>query len=199
MTKLREVLNILVDAVVSHVIGGRFGSQQPVIAHVLFGKTVLVMTANHRVGQIHVLNHSLQFALVLLGHLAAEDHGDLLGLADGPIHIQQALGKFVHGGTPEENQIVTVLGLREEQAVLAAGLTSFLGGEEGSERCQPLLSAPVDLVLVVSESASSCNLSRRISASEGVFALPEIDLFPSHANGQPVECWLRQTRAENGK
>ena len=69
----------------------------------------------------------------MLGDLAAKDHGDLLGLADRPIGIQQALSELIHGGAPEEDQIVAVLHLRKEQPVLAADLVTFPGGEEGSE------------------------------------------------------------------
>ena len=141
LAELRQVLYTLVDSVVSHVIGGRLGSQQPVVTDILFGKTVSIVTTNDRVGKIEVLDDGLQLALIFLRHLPAEDHGDLLRLADGPIPIQQALSEFVHSGASEKDQIVTVLYLREEQAVMTAGLSWFLGGEEGSERRQPLVPA----------------------------------------------------------
>jgi len=98
----------------------------------LLGETVTVVTPHDWVGKIEVFDRGLKFTLVLLGDLPAKDHGDLLGLADRPIHIQQALREFIHGGAPEEDRIVAVLHLREEQPVLAAGVMTFLGGEEGS-------------------------------------------------------------------
>ena len=141
LTELRQVLDVLVDAVVSDVIGSRLGSQQPAVTDVLLGETMAVMAANHRIGKIEIFDDGLQPALVLLGHLAAEDRGDLLRLADGTVHVQQALSELVHGGAPEKDQVVSVFGLGEEEPVLAAGVTSFGGGEEGSERSQPLQTA----------------------------------------------------------
>jgi len=58
----------------------------------------------------------------LLGHFAAEDHRDLPRLTDGPVHVQQALLEFIHSGAPEKDQVVTVLGLSEEQPMLTEPL-----------------------------------------------------------------------------
>ena len=65
------------------------------VAHVLLDKAVAVMAADHRVGQIHVLDLGLQLAAVLLGDLAAEDDRDLVRLADGPVGVEQAFAQFV--------------------------------------------------------------------------------------------------------
>src|SRR5438094_8322132 len=56
------------DAVVIHVVGSWLGSQQPVVANILFGKAVSVMAADHRIGPVEIFDHRLQFALVLFGH-----------------------------------------------------------------------------------------------------------------------------------
>jgi hypothetical protein len=59
-----------------------------------------------------------KLSLVLLGDLATEDHGDLLGLADGTIGIQQSLAELIQCGSPMEDQVVTIFNLREEEPVL---------------------------------------------------------------------------------
>ena len=100
-----------------------------------------VVTANDGIGKVEVFELGLQFALVSLGHFPAKDESNLLGLSDGSVHIEQALGELVNGGATEENQVVAELDLGKEEPVLTACLSSFLGGEEGSESCQPLLPA----------------------------------------------------------
>jgi hypothetical protein len=70
-------------------------AKKPVITHVLFGEAVAVMTADHWVGKVEVFDHRVRFPLVLFGHFAAEDHGDLLGLSDGSVQIQQSFSEFV--------------------------------------------------------------------------------------------------------
>jgi hypothetical protein len=75
------------------------------------------------------------------GNLAAKDHRDLVGLADGPICVQQPLAQGIQRCPAVEDQIVAVFNLSEEQPVLAPGLLPFEGLKEGSECGQPFLSA----------------------------------------------------------
>ena len=42
-----------------------------------------------------ILDDRLKLSLVLLGDLTAEEYGDLLGLADGTIGIQQSLAQLI--------------------------------------------------------------------------------------------------------
>ena len=77
------MLDRLVHAVVGHVVAGRLGTEDHVVAHVLLDKAVAIMTADHRVGQVHVFDLGLQLTAVLFGDLATEDDGDLVRLADG--------------------------------------------------------------------------------------------------------------------
>lgn len=100
-----------------------------------------VVTANDGIGKIEVFELGLQLALVLPSDFPAKDESDLFGLSDGSVHVQQALGELIDGGAAEENQIVAKLDLREEEPVLAAGLSSLLRGEEGSKGGQPFLPA----------------------------------------------------------
>jgi hypothetical protein len=43
------------------------------------------------VGQIEVFDGGLKLFLVVLGNLAPEDSGDLVGLADGAVGVQESL------------------------------------------------------------------------------------------------------------
>ena len=56
------------------------------------------MAADYGIGQVKIFDHRLQLAFVLFGYLAAEDHRDLLGLADGAIQIEQPFGEFIDRG-----------------------------------------------------------------------------------------------------
>src|ERR1700730_18145867 len=100
-----------------------------------------VVTANDEIGKIEVFEFGLQFALVVPGHFPAKDESNFLGLSDSSVHVEQALGELIDGGTAEEDQVVAKLDLGKEEPVLTASLASLLGGEEGSEGGQPLLPA----------------------------------------------------------
>ncbi len=143
------------------------------------------MAADHRIGQIEIFDHGLQLALVLLGHFAPEDHGDLLGLADGSVQIQQSLGEFIYRGAAMEDEVVAILHLREEQPMLTSSLFAFPVCNERGERREPLLAA---LQQVLSgERVGEFLQARRIAAlQECVGALLEVDALFPHANRQPV-------------
>jgi hypothetical protein len=109
-----RVLDSLVHPVVGDVVGGRLGAQDQVIANILLDEAVAVMAANDRVGQVHVFDLGLQLAAVLPGDLAAEDDGDLVGLADRAVGVEQPLAQLVKRGAPMKDQIVAEFDLREE-------------------------------------------------------------------------------------
>ena len=46
------------------------------------------MSANDRVGKMEVFDDGLKLSLVVLGDLATEDGGDLVGLADRAVGIR---------------------------------------------------------------------------------------------------------------
>src|SRR6266705_4176466 len=94
--------------------------------------------ADYGVGQIEIFNDGLQLALVLFAYFAAEDGGDLLGLSDVSIQVQQPLGEFLYRCSTMEDQVVAILHLGEEQAMLAALLPTFPIGDERGECSQPL-------------------------------------------------------------
>ena len=97
------------------------------------------MTADHGIGQAHVLDLGLQLASILLGDLATEDHGDLVRLPDCSIGIEQALAKIIQCRTAMEDEVVAIFDLREEQPMLAARMLALSCSEEGREVRQPLL------------------------------------------------------------
>jgi hypothetical protein len=104
-----------------------------VIANVLLDEAVAIVAANHRVGQVHVLDLGLQLAPILLADLATEDHSDLVRLPDCSIGIEQAAAEIIQCRTTTKDEVVAVLDLREEQPVLAAGMLSLSCGKEGCE------------------------------------------------------------------
>ena len=137
----RKMLDSLVHSVVGHVVAGGLGPEDQVVAHILLDKAVAVMAADHRVGQVHVFDLGLQLAAVLFGDLAAEDDGDLVRLADGPVGVEQAFAQFVERGAATKDQIVAEFDLGEEQPVPAARLSPLCFGKERSEAGQPFLAA----------------------------------------------------------
>lgn len=135
------MLDSLVDAAVGDVVGGRLGPQDQVVAHVLLDEAVAVMTADDRVGQVHVFDLGLQLAAILLGDFAAEDDGDLVRLADRAVGVEQSLAQLVERGAPMKDQIVAEFDLREEEPMLAARLSAFAFAEERGEAGEPFVAA----------------------------------------------------------
>ena len=78
----RQIFDGFVDAVIVDVIARGLGPQDDVIANVLLDEAVAIVAANHRIWKVYVLDLGLQFAPILLGDLATEDHGDLIRLLD---------------------------------------------------------------------------------------------------------------------
>jgi hypothetical protein len=111
------------------------------ITDVLFDEAMAVVAADDRVGQLDVFDHGLQLAAVEVGELATEDGGDLIGLADGAIGIEQSLAETVQGGTAAEDKIVAVFDLSKEQPMLTAGRAALFLGEEGGKGSEPFLGA----------------------------------------------------------
>jgi hypothetical protein len=82
------------------------------------------MTTDYWVWELQILDDGLKLSLVLLGDLATEDDGDLLGLADGPIGIQQSLAELIQliqCSSPVKDQVVTTFNFREEEPALTTG------------------------------------------------------------------------------
>jgi len=143
------------------------------------------MAADHRVGQVHVLDLGLQLAAIALGDLAAEDGGDLVRLADGAIGVEKPLAESVEGGAAMEHEIVAELGLGEEQPMPAAGFFAFRGSEERREAGKPLLAA-TDEIARGQFVGEFLQAPRFGATDEGVGALPEVDAFLAQAVGEPM-------------
>src|SRR5262249_35245675 len=122
---------------------------------------------------------------MMLGDLAPEDHGDLVGLPDGPIGVEQAFAELVEGGAAPEDQIVAELDLREEQPMLAAGVVALVGGKKRRQPRQPLLPAAQDIPCREPIGERLQAVGRR-AADEGIGALPEGDAVLAHAVGEPM-------------
>ena len=98
VSELWEIFDSFFDPIVGHVIGGRFGAQAQVIADILLNEAVCIVGANDWVRKVDIFDDRLKLSLVVLGDLATEDRGDLVGLADGAIGIQQSLVEAIDCG-----------------------------------------------------------------------------------------------------
>ena len=72
VSQLGQVFDSLLDPIVGDVIGRCFGAQAQVIADILLEKALSIMTTNHGVWKLQILNNGLKLSLVLLGDLATE-------------------------------------------------------------------------------------------------------------------------------
>jgi len=135
------MLDRLVHSIVGHVVAGCFGTEDQMVAHVLLDKAVAIMTADHRVGQVHVFDLGLQLTAVLFGDLATEDDGDLVRLADGSVGVEQTFAQFVERGAAAKDQVVAEFDLGEEPPVPTARLLALSFGKERGEAGQPFLAA----------------------------------------------------------
>ena len=77
--------------------------------------------------------YGLQFSAVLLGNFASKDCGDLVGLADGAISVEEALSGSIESRAPMEDGVVTILDLGKEQTMLAPSMLAFVVSEERGE------------------------------------------------------------------
>ena len=57
------------------------------IADILLEEAVAVMATDHWVRKVEILDDGLKLSLVVLGDLAAEDGGNLFGLADRSVGV----------------------------------------------------------------------------------------------------------------
>jgi hypothetical protein len=137
----------------------------------------------------------LQLAGVVRGHPSAEDGRDAVGLADRAVGIEQPGPQLIERRTPLEDQVVAVLGLREEEPMLAAGFPTFLGGEEQREGAEPLLAAG-DQVVRGEAIGEGLETARVAALQERVLALAEGDAFFPQTIGQPVMLIQTDARRE---
>lgn len=92
----------------------------------------------------------------MLSDLAAKDDGDLVGLTDGAVGIQESIPQSIEGSSAMENEIIAILDLSKEEAMLTAGLFALLFLKK---EVKPFshLRAQTSRSCAVRESASSCS------------------------------------------
>ena len=110
---------------------------------------------------------------------------DLVGLADGAVGIEEALAQLIECDSPTKDQVVAILHLREEQAMLASGLFPLVISEERCETSQPLLAAGQQIAGAqgVREFLELVGIT---AFQEGVGTLLEVDFLFLESLGQPV-------------
>ena len=163
------------------------------IAYILLEEALSIVTTNDWVRKLQILDDGLKFSLVLLCDLATEDHGDLVGLADRTVGIEQSLTKLIQCGPPVKDQVVTILHLREEKPMLTARFFAFAFLEERSQIGQLFLPAAQQIM----GSQGICKLLKflRMTAfEECIGTLLKIDAFSKHALSQPVVLVEAETR-----
>ena len=136
-----EVVDSLTDSEPADIVAGYLSAQDPVISDVLLDRSILVIAADDGVAEMKILNRGLEFAAVVFGNPAAIDDSQFVRPADGAIGVQQSVSKCVESGAAFKNQIVTILNLSEEDAVLTAGAVSLPFGEERREIAKPFLAS----------------------------------------------------------
>jgi len=62
-----------------------------------------------------------------------EDGGNLVGLTDHPVGIQQSVAQLVQCGAPVKDQVVTIFDWGEKEPMLTAATFAFAFFEEGSQ------------------------------------------------------------------
>src|SRR6266545_768859 len=113
-SNFRQILDRLADTIIGYVIGSGFGSEIRLVSHILLDESILVMTADNRIGQIQIFNHGLQFSGMISADLTTEDDGQFVGLTDRPVRIHQSLAESIHGSPARKDQVVAKFDLREE-------------------------------------------------------------------------------------
>ena len=103
------MLDSFVDAVVVYVVGGRLGSQPPVVANRWLWQNRARKDCGSPDWAGQDLRSPTATAVVLFGHFESEDRGDLLGLPDVPMQVQQPLGEFLHGCPAMQDEVVAIL------------------------------------------------------------------------------------------
>jgi hypothetical protein len=112
------------------------------VAHVLFDRAVAVVTADDRIGQVEIFDDGFELAAMPCGDLAAEDGGELRGLADRAVGVEETLAERIARRTALKDQVVAVFDLCEKQPMLTGRLAPFGRREEGREGAEPLLRTP---------------------------------------------------------
>jgi hypothetical protein len=82
---------------------------------------------------VEIFDDGLKLSLVELGNLTAEDGGDLAGLADGAVGIQESLAQMIQCGASVKDEVVAILHLGEKEPVLTAASFAFAFFEERSQ------------------------------------------------------------------
>jgi hypothetical protein len=116
--------------------------------------------------------------------LAGQDAVDVGRLPDRSIGVDEAFAEFVQCRTAMEDEIVAELDLREEQAMLAAGLLSHFCSEERGERASHFWRRSTGPKGRASPRAPAAFGFR--ACDEGIRTLLEVDAFRAHAVGEPV-------------
>src|SRR6266852_6309609 len=194
LAQTRHMFNGLGDPEVRHVVGRGLGAQAEVIPDVLFDRPIATVAADDRIREIEIFDHRFELAAVPFGDLPAEDHGQLRRLANRSIGIKQAFAERIEGGATAEDQVVAVLHLGKEEAMMTGRLPAFGRREEGRQGAEPLL--PAAFEITPSERIGERLESGRIAAAqERIPALADGNAL----DGQPIREPMMLVQAQAGR
>jgi len=118
----------------------------------------------------------------VFGDFPPEDDGDLVGLPDGAIGIEKSLAQLIEGGAATEDEVVAILDLGKEEAMLTTGLFALALAEEGGKSIQPLAAAEQQIPRA--EGIGQLLQPFGVTATqEGVGGLLKVDTLLPQANG----------------
>jgi len=118
----------------------------------------------------------------VFGDFPPEDDGDLVGLPDGAIGIEKSLAQLIEGGAATEDEVVAILDLGKEEAMLTTGLFALALAEEGGKSIQPLAAA--EQQIPGAEGIGQLLQPFGVPATqEGVAGLLKVDTLLPQANG----------------
>ena len=88
-------------------------------------ETVSAVSANHRVRKMDIFDYGLQLSLVMPGDPKTEDGGDLVGIADGAVAIQQSVAQLIQRSAALKDQVVAIFDLGEKKPMLTTAISAF--------------------------------------------------------------------------
>lgn len=154
------------------------------VSNILFDEAVLVVTADDRIGELHIVDAAFELARMCSVDTATKDHGEFIGLSDLAIGIEQPLSQSVEACATVEDEVVAVFDLGEEELMPQSRML-FLRSEEQDELVQPLVDTATNLLWGqgIGKTLQGVGVA---TMNKGVATLFEADTEFAHLVGQPV-------------
>jgi hypothetical protein len=130
------------NAKVAGVVGAGFGAQNAIAASiaasVILGKRRLVIPAQHRVTGLALIQHRLEFALIMPGHASAEQMSGALSAADQYAELAGALEQRLPWRGAFDDDVGGQFHLGHAVAVARLHCRTLDRAEDGQQRPRPV-------------------------------------------------------------